>query len=307
MTSKQFVTRTVLLVVILAACFAACNAYVDVFGLFRDTHGRRIKVYYQERMSKYLLAHRYIPENFDSLLIGSSASDNFDTSTFQSVTMYNLSLDGANATELRLIAEEAFRRRHFKVVIFCLNEYLVNTAGRKTSYIHPQDYWSALGSPQLLMTYFSQWLIDRGRKPDLYGADGVFRFNQREIPADSSKVQIDAEVERIKSGESAHKFTVNQEGLEDLKLLASEAEMHADKVIGFFMPMPESIRQVTKNEREDFAQKVRASFSSRIQILDFNNDSSFEDFRADFDNYRDASHLSERGATTLMNSLAKTL
>jgi len=48
------------------------NIYADIFDLFRPTRGRNLPVYGGN-------ASRYVPENFDVVLPGSSVSENLDT------------------------------------------------------------------------------------------------------------------------------------------------------------------------------------------------------------------------------------
>lgn len=65
----------------LAAAAALCwlNYRVDLYGLFGKDHDRSGMVYSNERSGKYLLSLRYVPEHCDSLLVGSSVTDNWDT------------------------------------------------------------------------------------------------------------------------------------------------------------------------------------------------------------------------------------
>jgi hypothetical protein len=67
MTYQNFLSRFLLIVGVFIMSFAGLNYYIDIFGLFRGTGNR--KVYINERTSKYLYSYRYIPENYDAVLI----------------------------------------------------------------------------------------------------------------------------------------------------------------------------------------------------------------------------------------------
>lgn len=91
---------------------------------FREPVGRKLMIYANERTSKYLFGYRYIPANFDGILIGSSISDNWDISKIQESHVYNISIASGNITEERLVAENVFARGRMKLAIFCIHTYL---------------------------------------------------------------------------------------------------------------------------------------------------------------------------------------
>ena len=47
---------------------------LDVYGLYRDPHGRRLTTATRERKAKFLLNGRYVPANFDALVVGGASS-----------------------------------------------------------------------------------------------------------------------------------------------------------------------------------------------------------------------------------------
>src|SRR5688572_24466845 len=68
---------------IAATGLAGVNVWIDIYGLFLPVKGREIQVYNNDRISKYLLSYRYIPQNFNVAILGTSLSANLD------VTEYN--------------------------------------------------------------------------------------------------------------------------------------------------------------------------------------------------------------------------
>src|SRR6185295_18204642 len=84
------------IVVGVSGTVAFTNYNLDYYGLFRDAKDRSLTFYSNERTSKYLYGFNYIPANFDGLLIGTSASLNWDPSAIKGYRIYNASISGGN-------------------------------------------------------------------------------------------------------------------------------------------------------------------------------------------------------------------
>src|SRR4051812_25224050 len=111
------------LTVVAVVCLQLVVCYeMDIYGLFRDPHGREIAVsdVDSDRVMKFLLNQRYVPSNFDGLVIGASNTINYRLTAVQSYRLYNESLEGSNASEERILVEQALHRGHFKIAIVCL-------------------------------------------------------------------------------------------------------------------------------------------------------------------------------------------
>ena len=115
MTSKQFIAAFLAGAAGIAAVVVPFNMYVDVYGIFRPAHGRRLPLYGEERLAKYLHTFRYIPENFDGVLLGSSVSDNLETDRLGGYRIYNASINGGNVEDVKPLAENLFRRGELRV------------------------------------------------------------------------------------------------------------------------------------------------------------------------------------------------
>src|SRR5438105_1431990 len=77
---------------------AAVGYALDCYGLFREAQGRKIAVHSNDGTSKYLLSQRYVPANFDGLLVGSSVSASWDVSAIDG-RVYNASVNGGNISD----------------------------------------------------------------------------------------------------------------------------------------------------------------------------------------------------------------
>src|ERR1700759_2893468 len=91
----------------LAGGAIALNISIDVYGLYRNTKGRHLVDYGDNRISKYLLSEHYVPENFDAILIGPSISANWDTHGIHTLRTYNESLNGSNFYEQERLVRHA--------------------------------------------------------------------------------------------------------------------------------------------------------------------------------------------------------
>jgi hypothetical protein len=93
---------------------------MDPYGLFRDPRGRRLDIAFAARKAKFLLSKRYVPENFDALLIGPSSSENWEPAAIPGFKIYNESILGSNVYEEKRIVDQAMPLGHFKLAICIL-------------------------------------------------------------------------------------------------------------------------------------------------------------------------------------------
>ena len=62
MTTRKWLTETIGAAVSLLIVIVLVNMSIDIYGLFRDAKGRHLPVYGDERVAKYLLSEKYVPE-----------------------------------------------------------------------------------------------------------------------------------------------------------------------------------------------------------------------------------------------------
>src|SRR5262245_23525468 len=98
MSARRFVAVVLGAVLVVGGGVALANARADICGLFRDTRGRRLPIYGSEHRGKYLLNTRYVPENFEAVLLGSSVTSNWNMAGLTAYAGYNESTDGGNVT-----------------------------------------------------------------------------------------------------------------------------------------------------------------------------------------------------------------
>jgi hypothetical protein len=131
MNSRRWIIVTLATILGVAAVDIAVAYMVDPYGVWRNPAGRQLPVALitNGRKAKFLMSKRYIPANFDGLIIGASSLANWNISTLASAQIYNLSIDGGNATEQKLVVDQALGRGHYKLVIFALGP--INTSSHE--------------------------------------------------------------------------------------------------------------------------------------------------------------------------------
>ena len=306
MTSKQFVAAFLAGAAGVAAVVVAFNAYVDVYGIFRPARGRRLPLYGEERLVKYLHTFRYIPENFDGVLLGSSVSDNLETDRLGGYRIYNASINGGNIEDVKPLAENLFRRGEMQLTVFCIHRYLTLDHVKKTELMSPRQYWGALGSPQLIAAYVSGLAIRSGFLESGYAECGARRFGWSSDTAQSRKA-IGEALDGIARGTApAGNYTIDPVALAELKDILAAARRHSRRVLVFHPPLPAPVLAARTAQYERYRDTINALLQPGDLLVDFNGP-QYAEMRADFGNFVDAVHLSHTGARLVSDELGRAL
>ncbi len=303
MTFKRFFIQSLVISIVVAAGFAAFNYYRDDFGLFRDVNHRKIRIYTAEMISKYLLSFRYIPANYDGIIIGPSLSDELDPARIQRYKTYNLSIAGGNASQVRLCAENAIERGNIKLLIVCLDPYLTRESGLNDRRLTPRMCWSALGSTFTFQYYWDR--IERALVPqkdtfaDSY--DGKCNLAKKNMlkHVDPQK-EIDTFASNIARTDSP--LTVEPRAYEELAELLGVARRKHVRILAFYFPQPYKVFTALHGRYQQFREKMDTLFTPQDTVCDFNEE-EYRAFRDDFTNYSDYGHLSIKGADFLIGEL----
>ena len=306
MTSKQFIGAFLAGAAGIAAVVVPLNMYVDLYGLFRPAHGRRLPLYGEERLVKYLHTFRYIPENFDGVLLGSSVSDNLETDRLGRYKIYNASINGGNIEDVKPLAENLFRRGELQLTVFCIHRYLTLDHVKKTDLMSPRQYWGALGSPQLIEAYVSGLAIWIGFLQPGYEECGARRSGQDSDAAQSRKAIGDA-LDGIGRGTAlAGNYTIDPVAFAELRDILAAARRHSRRMLVFHPPLPAPVLAARTAQYERYRDTVNALLRPGDLLVDFNGP-QYAEMRADFGNFVDAVHLSRTGASQVSDKLGKAL
>ena len=282
---------TMAVVVTVSTCMLA-----DPFGLFRDPKGRALPVYGREAAAKYLMSYRYIPENFDGVIIGPSFSNVIDPRLLKPLSVYNISISGANTSELKPIAENLFRSGKIRFVIFCLAYYLTKDHGMKTNEINPKEYYRALGSIEMLMV-LKGWLQHKlFNKPPVNDANGF-------VPNHSIKLSPEQILTKIrKHAQKLSQITVDEQAVVELKNMVDSAHAHHVQVFAYFHPYPEPRMALMKKQYKAYVQRISQLFGPNDVVIDMTND-KWKSFRSNLRNYNDWGHLNNKAGQVVTKIL----
>jgi len=280
-----------------AAVIVGSSLSLDPYGLFLQPRGAHRQVFASERTSKYLLARRYVPANFDALLLGGSISSNWNTQLIQHPRVYNASISGANLSEEKLIADEVLAEAKLRWLVLCVHPYLTMTRGRKTEYMTPREYWSALGSLDLFFVEGSKLLVDSGLKADHHNEFGDSDYTS---PGKGAREQTDAYIEeRRRSGKPHHMFNIAPGALDDFRDLVARAAAAGVRLAVVYPPVYKPRFDVERGDWEGYWRKVELLLPPGTRYLNFNAP-QFDAERDDFANFQDGAHLRRAYADKLV-------
>jgi len=129
MNSRRWITLTLATILTAGVVDAIVAFAVDPYGIWRDPHGRSlpVAVITTARKAKFLLSERYVPANFDGLILGPSSVANWDVPSLAGARIYNLAIAGADASEEKLILDQALRRGHYRFALIALAPIMTAT------------------------------------------------------------------------------------------------------------------------------------------------------------------------------------
>ena len=288
-SSKKWLVLFSVILVSLTVSLVTANYFIDYYGLFRDVEGKKLIPYDNFRLAKYLYSYNYIPVNYNGILIGTSASMNLDSSKIVNSNVYNLSVDGGNISEQKLITDIALSKGQFKLVVFTNHPYMIKDFGPKTPYMTPREYYGALGNIQLLKEYF-HWAAARlNFYHNAYKVDenGVFDY---EYLSRMSEFQTNpgpfSQEPPYKSDERA---------LDEYKQLVHAARSHGAKLVGLIPPMYSEAYLPHKDCYDNFFKLISDLFLPHETIINFNLP-LYSKYTDDVSNFQDSAHLSRKGA-----------
>ena len=286
-----FIITTVLLL----TSIVASNYYLDFFGIYRDSEERELRVYTNDRLSKYLLSLNYIPSNFDGLLIGSSATESYDLTKIDNVRVYNVSVSAGNATEEKIIADNVFSVAPMKIVIFSMNPYLTSRHGTLTNSMLPREKWRTLFSTQALITEAAALLYS------LFGiGSSTDAWGRKRLPMDSNP-----ENQWPDLNHSVYLRT-NEDAFDEYENLIKTARLQGARVIGFNPPMYSKKYHLEKDLYDSYTRRVSSIFMPNEQIIDFMV-SKYDTYNNNPLYFTDGYHLSADGLEFFSSELVKAI
>jgi hypothetical protein len=279
------------------------NYGVDPYGLFRSARSK--KLYDNERSGKYLLSERYVPEHYDGLLLGSSTVGNWPTSRIGGYRIFNGALSGGNMTEEKLIADHVLDAAKLRIVMVSLTGYLLQDHGRKRNYMCEDDYWSALGSPQLLAVYAAEAAVHLNLMRDIYAEDGSLLYP----PQFKSEAEVAAAIADFAGKNRTEGVTpmpIDPIAVDELRSVVTKIRANGAMMVTVFPPVPEAIRASETKELDAFEAKMRELGFIGEHVIDLNAP-AYKSLREDPANFIDVAHLSVRGTDRVMDEVSRAM
>ena len=310
---RLFLAAVAMMVVLFGAGFTALNYAANDFGLWR--HRGSIRIWALEKTSKYLLAHRYVPENFNAIMIGSSVSDNLDTRKIEGYRVYNLSMSGGNITETGAAAQKYLEAPGEKaLLIVSLYPYLTKNSGMKSFQIDKGEVIGSLFS----MIPINIWLAKIKHYAGIGGKaleQSEAGWNYFDLPRDVRKTDDMAAAlrreleERKKKHDAAPvKAQIDPVAVAELDALLKLARSKGVRIAAYYHPQfgPKFDLEAATGEWADYRAAMEKIFAPGEIILNMNGP-EYAALRNDPDAYYDGGHLTQRGAGQVLQALNRAL
>ena len=302
MTSRQFALLMAGIVAVLIVPFMAYNLVDDDFGLFRSNSQKRIWI--QEKTSKYLMSFRYIPRNFNGILIGPSYSDgSVDTRRLTGYHIYNLSMEGGNATELRAATVNAIEHGRLRILIICLGPYLTKNSGMKGDEISPKEYWGSLFSLLPLRLAEAKFSAREHAATDLWAGS---EWGSADLPRKT--YTWDEFVRLSKADPVDDEIQIDPIAYEHLHDIIRTAHQHGVKVFAYFFPYNDWSAEtaVRSGDWSRYRARITKLFDPSRDIVWDMMEPQYASLRHDAACYTD-DHLSKAGISLVLTDIQRVL
>lgn len=281
--------------VAVAAFVAGLNYHLNLYGVFGNPAGKKLVVYDNERTTKYLFSYNYIPVNFDAVLVGTSISDNWDTSHIAGMRVYNASINGGNISEEALVLRNILDRTHPRTVLFVIHPYLTESSGRKSGYMNAQEYWGALGSIQLMRVYWNKFLISHHAHRQEFNDFGQDDYDVHVAPAALQEI--------LNSDEA---MPVDPIAMKQYRELLDSARISGARIMGVIPPVSDELWKRQSGSYQAYYAQILPLFHSDEPVIDFNS-TEYSILRSNAANFPDGVHLSRSAATQVVDALNEKL
>ena len=286
MTARNWL-GSILCTVAAAFLFLEAAAWaVDPYGVWRDPAGRQLQPWGSDRKSKFFLSMRYIPANFDGLVLGASESLNWTFNDPNGLKLYIESMGGANAVEEYLISRQTLNRQHFKVVILVLA-----SAMTKTGEVH-----EGLGSTQIVEAAISIRALINEVTTAASLLDPRLRMSPFAPDGHSGSAH------NVLFHFSRDQFKIDDRALQSLQATVAALRARGVLVIYVVPPIYQTCYDETRSEEDAYLADIIHALPS-APVMNFLSP-SFAVLRADQANFFDCVHPTAVGSTRISASVA---
>ena len=290
MKPRNWLLSSLGLVLAIAGIVIAVNVYLDIYGIFRDPRGKCLPAYGDERIAKYLLSERYVPANFNAVLIGSSVTSNWRLDRITALRVYNDSANGGNSVEEKCLVDQALSRPGVQVALLLVHPFLTHSHDFETVQLTPRERTAALGSLSLFDAYKSML---RAR---LHLEEQTFdEFGGQEFMA--GHMELNPTLKRMLSGSGD--FEVDPVAMAAYRDSIAQLHAHGVRIVFFVPPLEERLLVSKRDAFANYLAAVRPLMSPQDLLIDFTTD-EFASLRADRRLYLDGVHMVHDGAAQVV-------
>jgi hypothetical protein len=282
----------------LVLLFITLNIYSNSFGLYLNTLDTK-RIYIDERTTKHLFTYKYIPNNFDSVLIGPSLSDiEMDTKKLKGFKVYNLSLNSGNISELKILVENIIKTKKLKSIIICIDPYILKDSGKKTSKINDYEIYSSLGSMLNIKLYLYKLFYDLNLKYDIY-SNSEYGYRKNDYGLSFKDEDVLKKEKKISIDKTAFLELIN---------LLQKLRKQNTKIFAYYYPRYhlEFKNVIYKKQYDKFVKTIDKLFTDEDVVWDFNDEKYSYIFKKK-SSYSDGVHLSKDGAKKILEVISSKL
>jgi hypothetical protein len=295
MTNRRWLLTTMLTILSLLGANLLLIYKLDIYGILRDPHGRRLassglhSASADDRISKYMLNQRYVPANFDSLLIGSSTSGNWNTDLIQGFHMYNESLAAGNSSEEKTLVDQSLPTGHFRLALCAISPHIFISHDLKQG-LGDVTRSEAFGSVNSFGELGAKALISLHLQPPTFFPNGSRElFVAKRINYDLPPSLFDSDPQAVAAYRS----------------LIESLQSRGIKVIYLVPPLYSPLYQKYRPQFDQFLQKMQTALPP-APIIDFTSP-EFAGYNNNLDNFSDGVHMTPSGAEAISRILNEKL
>jgi hypothetical protein len=294
MQPTRWLLATISMVLGTTTAVVALNVALDPYGLYRPTQGRRLVVYGDSRVAKYLLSKRYVPENFDAILIGSSMSANWNLTAITELRVYNASLNGGNVVELRRLAQSALSRPGISTAFLIVHPAMTFSHEFETVRLDDSLEQAALGSLSLWEAYRDMINIRLGRSALAFDEAGTERLG-------SGRRGMNPTMKRL--WRPAEEFDIDPIAHSEYLRLVADLRARGVQLIFIVPPTWEGLLEGKRSGFDKYVRLIRSQVSTgRDEWIDFTSE-EYSRIRREPNDFSDGVHLVDEAARRLVAEL----
>lgn len=223
-----------------------------------------------------------------------------DTKRIKGYRVYNLSMAGSDIVPLKKSVENIIEKGDLKLLIICLDEYVLQEQGYADIKMLDKLRMSSVGSLFSIKYYFKKIFPSNNH---VWSSWGYLDTNSSS--ANSTK-EINKAVSYLKSVPSNTKFESKL-----LLLLSETIKMARDdgvRIVAYFHPKPKRMFEYINNDSyKNYKQQIDDLFNlDKDIVIDFNTN-KYDYIRDVDDTYIDGGHLSKKGGDRILEVLNNAL